>query len=306
MAISTIRTLMQLMAIGLIGSAAHAADAPFVLNGKSWVSQQAFIESGARCATPHVDDEQAEAVDHEMEQRLANKTSMATGTITIPVYVHVLRQGLSEADGNVPHSQIQAQIQVLNDAYSGATGGAQTPFAFQLIAVTRTTNVDWYNMSWGTTSEYEAKAALRQGGADALNMYTANIGDGLLGWATFPWGYQSNPLNDGVVLLNSSLPGGTAVPYNEGDTGTHEVGHWLGLYHTFQAGCKKPGDRVADTPFERSPAFGCPTGRNSCPGKEGRDPIRNFMDYTDDACMNRFTAGQSTRAQNMFQAYRAP
>ena len=226
----------------------------------------------------------------------------AGGAVTIPVAFHVINNGTTRALGNVPQSQITAQIAVLNAAYGGSTGGATTQFKFTLTSTTRTTNRQWFNLSQGR-NERNMKAALHTGGAGTLNIYSAKLKNSLLGWATFPWNYAGDPTYDGVVILFSSLPGGTAAPYNEGDTATHEVGHWLGLYHTFQGGCTG-GDLVADTPAEASPAFGCPTGRDTCTSP-GLDPITNFMDYSDDPCMFAFSGGQSSRMSSAWTAYRA-
>jgi Pregnancy-associated plasma protein-A len=249
------------------------------------------------CATVEPSEFDKLQIERFVSSRRATGFSLSS-PVTVNVYFHVINKGTGISNGDVPDDQIQSQIDVLNDAY------ANSGFSFNLVDVDRTTNATWYTMAPGTSAEAQAKSALRRGGSSDLNIYTANAGGGLLGWATFPSDYNRAPSSDGVVLLFSSVPGGSAEPYNEGDTGTHEVGHWLGLYHTFQGGCSRSGDYVSDTPSERDPAYGCPVGRDSCARQAGLDPIANFMDYTDDACMDRFSPGQFSRISSLWTTYR--
>lgn len=223
-------------------------------------------------------------------------------TVNIPVVFHVISE--NGTLGNIPTTWINAQMAVLNDSFNGGTvGGATTEFSFTLQSINRVTNAAWYPIVYNSNTEKQMKAQLRVGGAGTLNIYTGDLSDDLLGWATFPKSKLST--YDGVVILDQSLPGGNTGIYSEGDTATHEIGHWLNLYHTFQGGCNGQGDQVSDTAAEASPAFNCPTGRDSCPSKPGVDPITNFMDYTQDSCMYQFTAGQATRMINAWNAYRA-
>jgi hypothetical protein len=292
------------LAVAVIAAAAGCGDAqkPPESSARTASAAQALAGGNRTCATRDPGDAEAADVQAALDRARGSKKA---GLVTVPVAFHVINNGSGLANGDVSDGMIRAQIRVLNDAYSGGTGGAPSPFRFELASVTRTTNADWYNMGYGSQAEKDAKEALRTGGAETLNIYSANLGGNLLGWATFPFEYTRNPLRDGVVLLYSSLPGGGAVPYDEGDTGTHEVGHWLGLFHTFQGGCSKNNDYVSDTFAEKYPAFGCPVGRDTCKA-DGEDPIFNFMDYTTDACMFEFTGGQSARMLAMASLYRAP
>lgn len=303
----TTRAASLLLPIGALALGACVDDSDIDDSGTAVEGQQRPGWNAADnrgCGVPAVSEDEALAIEDEVEHRLAemkNQTiSQVTGG-TIPVYWHVINNGTSLSQGNIPDSQITAQINVLNAAYAG------TGWSFNLVATDRTTNASWYTCAGGAC-ETQMKNALRQGTADDLNIYSNNMGGGLLGWATFPSSYAGSPKMDGVVILFSSVPGGTAAPYNLGDTATHEVGHWMGLYHTFQGGCSRNatggGDLVADTPAEKSAAFGCPTGRDTCANIAGLDPITNFMDYTDDACMNTFSTGQDTRMDAQFTAYR--
>jgi hypothetical protein len=256
----------------------------------------AATTTALRCATGDVSSTEAAAVEQEVKNRTGYKSpgAKATASYVISVYFHVITS--SSGEGNVTDARIARQMKVLNDGFAG------TGFSFVLAGTDRTANDEWYNMGYNSQAERRAKTALRKGTADDLNFYTTN-GGGFLGWATWPHKYKSNAALDGVVLNHGSLPGGAITGFNEGDTATHEVGHWVGLYHTFQNGCSNVGDYVDDTPSERYPASGCPVGIDTCPGP-GLDPVHNFMDYSDDPCMTEFTTGQAQRMSFYFLTYR--
>ena len=267
---------------------------PFEFEGGTFENQEDFIASGHRCAS-NIQPAEAALMEEDFQARIMETGLPEVTGGTINVYFHVVRKGTGVSNGDVTTTMINNQINVLKNAY------APWGWNFNLVSVDRTTNSSWFSGCYGSY-EMSMKNALRKGTAKDLNIYTCAPSGGTLGYATFPSSYASNPKKDGVVLLHSSLPGGTAAPYNLGDTGTHEVGHWMGLYHTFQGGCTG-GDYVSDTPAEASPAFGCPTGRNTC-STTGNDPITNFMDYTDDSCMYKFTAGQDSRMDSLYTTYR--
>jgi hypothetical protein len=284
-------------AIAIATSATSAAtpDAVTVVEQEQTQARQQLV-----CGTRDLDPATAAAVE-EYTRRVLERAgdNFLTPSRVIPVYFHVIHRS-DGSGGEVTTQQISDQMNVLNAAYAGSS------FSFTLAGVTHTNNNYWFTAGPNTLAEWLMKRALRQGGSNTLNIYTNNLGGGLLGWATFPSSYPSQPKMDGVVLLHSTLPGGSAAPYNLGDTATHEVGHWMGLYHTFQGGCTIYNDYVFDTPAERSPAYGCPTGRDSCTGTRfpGVDPVENFMDYSDDACMMQFSAGQWARMSAQWNAYR--
>jgi hypothetical protein len=235
----------------------------------------------------------------------AKGRARADFSATVPVYFHVITDGKL---GNLTAKQLDAQVAVLNKTFGGREGGFRTNFSFYLAGITRTDNAAWYAAGPGGTNENSMKLALRQGGNDALNVYTSSAGP-YLGWAYLP-DILTKPGQahlDGIVISWETVPGASttfAGQYDLGETLTHEAGHWLNLEHTFYGGCNAKGDFVDDTPAQKVATFGCPEGQDSCKAP-GLDPIHNYMDYSFDTCYTEFTAGQAQRMHDSWLLYRA-
>lgn len=288
----------------------------FMIGNRRYANQNAFVNSGNRCSTRKPSSSEISDSSRIVAKYMANMNGRRDQAVTVEVqtYFHVITSG---SNGDIDDDALQAQLDVMNDAFR------QHGFSFRLMQTTRTENSAWYNAGISSREQDEMKAALRVGDASTLNVYF-NAAGGALGYATFPSDYATFPKDDGVVILNSSVPGGSATKYNDGKTLVHEVGHWFGLYHTFQtgdgffpflsfflsvfgfrSGCNTAGDEIDDTPAQRTQTFGCPTSKDSCPRAAGLDPINNYMDYSDDICLNQFTPGQSDRMAAMWNEYRA-
>ncbi|KAK5988634.1 Extracellular metalloprotease [Cladobotryum mycophilum] len=223
----------------------------------------------------------------------------ASATINVNVYFHIVATSTSASGGYLTDTDINNQVKVMNDNYAPAG------ISFTLKGVDRTVNSAWATDS----AEVAMKTALRKGTYSDLNIYFLKSlnPSGTLGYCYFPTNASKGSQDfiiDGCTILYSTVPGGPSAPYNQGKTVTHEVGHWFGLYHTFQGGCTGNGDFVSDTPAQASSSSGCPTGRDSCPNQPGLDPIHNYMDYSDDACYTEFTAGQVQRIKSFWTQYR--
>ena len=221
----------------------------------------------------------------------------------VPVVFHVIRR--TDGTGQISDALLMTQIDVLNEdylAYGAGAPGTNTRIRFTLAGITRSTNNTWYD----DNGDYYNQLAWDP--TRYLNIYT-NSADGFLGYAYVPsGGGVVGNLWDRVVCYWASVgrPGPIGSPYDLGRTATHEVGHYLGLYHTFQggcvsaSGCYQNGDLICDTNPEQSPNFS-PCTRTTC---GSLDPTHNYMDYSDDVCMNQFTLDQARRMRCTLQNFR--
>ena len=248
--------------------------------------------------------------------------------ITIPTVVHIVWRTNSQ---NLSTQQIESQIDVLNQDFRRLNiDSVNTPNAFNLVAADcgiefclattdplgNPTNGIVYVQTTETSFNMwnDGMKHSNMGGSDAwdtdryLNIWGCNLSGSLLGYATMPgWGNSSE---DGVVIGYQYFGylGSSQAPYNKGRTTTHEVGHWLNLDHTW--GDNNCGnDQVADTPTQEEENYGCPNfpaNINSCnTTNPNGDMFMNYMDYTNDGCMNMFTQGQKSRMVSAINVYRS-
>ncbi len=230
------------------------------------------------------------------------KEALARTVVTIPIIFHMFTNTENNVVvGSVPKAAFQSQIKVMNAAYKSVG------IKFSLYKIKTYSNSVYFRSCDSKVSEM--KTATGTSNEKYLNVWVCD--SQYLGVATFPWSSSESSKLHGVVLDYLALPPASGytplAAYNEGDTLVHEVGHFFGLYHTFQGGCNG-GDEVSDTPAEASPAYGKPCltspALDTCPTIAGVDPVQNYMDYTDDLCMNQFSPLQKARMRTMLLQYK--
>ena len=249
----------------------------------------------------------------------------------IPVVVHVIHEYGTE---NISKLQIQDQIRILNEDFRRLNADtSNTRTVFQSVAADAeiefvlaskdpngncTEGIVRVNSPLTNNARDNVKAVSYWPSDKYLNIWIVksiqNSGDDpgviTLGYAQFPWDRNTRPSTDGIVVRADYFGSiGTAAGNNNaGRTATHEVGHWLGLFHTFQGGCNPPswGEQIDDTPPVLEPSFGCPIGANTCNNDFPNlpDQVENYMDYANGSCQNMFTFEQKAMMHNMINSFR--
>ncbi|KAG6011425.1 hypothetical protein E4U43_008317 [Claviceps pusilla] len=274
------------------------------------------VTNKGECGAPEPTEEHI-AVAQEMarnESKISINNFAVLDKIHVPVYVHVVSANKKEypkvglrfpfiyvtlsvvtirnAYSEAQNKQVRAMITTLNKNYENMG------FQFSLRKTDYTVNIGWASGKDGLTM----KKLLRKGNYRTLNLYYVNTvlqssTGTITGMCQFPTtGGNSGKtlILDGCVIRRDAM--------NNGQTTTHEVGHWLGLFHTFQGGCTGSGDMVADTPACKQ-TWSCDEKTDTCPKLPGKDAVHNFMAYGN--CRTQFTDGQAKRARSQYEFYRA-
>jgi len=290
-------------------------DGGVTIGDKKFASKEDYIQSdyfrqnGMRCGAKPLQG----VADLRLEKSVFHCTKYLTSiqaeyypsaVFEIPVWWHVIYT--SSGTGNISDAAITAQMAVLNEDYRAMAGtmGANSfdvKIQFVLAGIERVQNDGWFSDSEADEESY--KKALGKDPNTYLNIYT-NDASGYLGYAYFPQD-SAGQWWDGIVLDYGSVGGRNNgyFQYNQGRTLVHEMGHYLGLYHTFQGGCTNSyssGDLIVDTNAEAAPNYGC-SPVSTCGNP---DPINNYMDYSEDICMFQFTREQANRAVCSLVNYR--